>query len=572
MLKNLTCILIIITCLSACGGGGESASEPRLPTPAVLVTAGPDASVDELQQLAISGAASGGTGEYTFTWNAPAGIDIEQSGANSPDATLTAPVVTQNTSFDVLLSATDTEGKVGSKAFTLTVLPVNILPQANIQISNIEGYASANYPVNVQVSFDGSASSDGDPQTGEPEIAAYLWQQVSGQDVLAGVDTSLATLSFTTPVSTGRSNAQFMLTVTDQEGGQATARTTITLLGEQGTVPVADAGKLITVFSGELIALAGSASSLAPNAGPFTASWQHDFATSLNINDISSFTTFAQAPLVQTSTVINFELRVFDQFNNQTSDSLAVLVHPQVNTTINDTGVSVNGTADGVTTTYQNDFPGQDAQYGLDRVSASGVIDKTGRGDGGFDFTRLNANGDPVDDINLPFSCVRDNVTGLVWEVKTQADTTDLHYTNQVFTWYQEADNGNFSGVQNAASESCNIANQQCNTSEFVETVNTVGRCGFFDWRIPTHYELQSILHYGKSQAPLLDTDYFPNSGSAVNGQIWYWTRQSSADGVTADIARNAWAIDFATGVDNFLSKSGEYRLRLVRAGRRQAQ
>jgi hypothetical protein len=230
----------------------------------------------------------------------------------------------------------------------------------------------------------------------------------------------------------------------------------------------------------------------------------------------------------------------------------------------------VFGAADSLSSAYQDAFPGQDAQYGRDRMNASDALDKAGRGEDGFDFTRLNANGDPVDDIDLPFSCVRDNITGLIWEIKTQNVPGDLHDADQLFTWYLLENNGNFRGEINEASESCNITSQQCNISAFVDAVNSVGLCGFFDWRIPTHYEMQSLMHYGKTQPPLLDTDYFPHAGTPNNGQLWYWTRQSFADGLADDVARNAWAIDFATGIDNFLSKSGEYRLRLVRAGRRQ--
>jgi hypothetical protein len=571
MLKKTISILFVLVCLSACGGGGGgNVSEPRLPTPPVFVTAGGDISVNELEQTNISGAASGGSGEFTFAWSAPEGIEIVQAASSSPDAVLTAPVATENTSFDIVLTATDSDGKSGNKAFTLTVLPVNILPQAIINISKVDGYADGSYPVNIQVSFDGSASFDEDPQIDEPDIAAYLWQQVAGQDVLSGVDTTLATLTFTTPNTTAVSNAQFMLTVTDQEGGQANARTSITLVGQQGTLPDIDAGPDLELFSGEQITLSGSASSLAPNAAPFVASWQHDHVSGLSINDAQALNTFAVAPMVASTTTINFELRVFDQFDNQVSDFLSVKVHPHVNTAINDTGVMVFGAGDSLSSAYQDAFPGQDAQYGRDRMNASDALDKAGRGEDGFDFTRLNANGDPVDDIDLPFSCVRDNITGLIWEIKTQNVPGDLHDADQLFTWYLLENNGNFRGEINEASESCNITSQQCNISAFVDAVNSAGLCGFFDWRIPTHYEMQSLMHYGKTQPPLLDTDYFPHAGTPNNGQLWYWTRQSFADGLADDVARNAWAIDFATGIDNFLSKSGEYRLRLVRAGRRQ--
>ncbi|MCP4234659.1 MAG: DUF1566 domain-containing protein, partial [Aestuariibacter sp.] len=51
-------------------------------------------------------------------------------------------------------------------------------------------------------------------------------------------------------------------------------------------------------------------------------------------------------------------------------------------------------------------------------------------------------------------------------------------------------------------------------------------------------------------------------------GTLWYWTSLPSADGVSNDAAQNAWAIDFISGVDNFLNKSSAASIRLVRAGR----
>ncbi|MBT1452421.1 DUF1566 domain-containing protein [Glaciecola sp. XM2] len=571
MLIRISFTLLMITCLSACGGG-DSASEPRLPTEPVLVTAGASITVNELEQASLTGAASGGSGVYTFSWSAPDGIAIEQGSSSSPDATLTAPVTTESVSFEVTLIATDEDGKQGRDTFILTVLPINALPVASIAVSQVDDYPALSFPVNTQVVLDGSASFDSDPQTADADIAAYMWQQVAGQDVLSGVDTTLSVLTFTTPVTLETSDIELMLTVTDQEGGESIARASITLLGEQGTQPDAIAGMPMTVFSGEQIALMGSAQSLAPNASPYTAQWRHSYTDTLMINNVAVFETFAQAPLVMTPTVITFELGIIDRFDNQDVDTVDVLVLPQALTTVNDTGVTLSATSENVSAEYQTSYPGQDAQYGLDRINASGVIDKTGRGDVGFDFTRLNSNGDPVDDESLSFSCIRDNITGLVWEVKTQDDVNALHYTEQFFTWFQEEENGNFAGSRNEASQSCNLDSEQCNTTEFVDTVNQVGLCGFFDWRIPTHYEMQSILHYGKLQGPLIDTDNFINPGTPVDGQLWYWTRQSSADGVSSDVARNAWAIDFASGVDNFLNKSGEYRLRLVRAGRRQQQ
>ena len=77
-----------------------------------------------------------------------------------------------------------------------------------------------------------------------------------------------------------------------------------------------------------------------------------------------------------------------------------------------------------------------------------------------------------------------------------------------------------------------------------------------------------SLVHFGRTALPRIDTQYFPNTGADSAATLWYWTAQPSADGVSNDAAQNAWAIDFISGVDNFLNKSDAVSIRLVRAGR----
>lgn len=92
--------------------------------------------------------------------------------------------------------------------------------------------------------------------------------------------------------------------------------------------------------------------------------------------------------------------------------------------------------------------------------------------------------------------------------------------------------------------------------------------CGFFDWRLPSHTELLSLVHFGQSQGPLVDSEYFPDMGSISLDPLWYWTSLPNVDGVSEIGSQSAWAIDFNSGVDNFIPKSSEVRIKLVRAGR----
>jgi hypothetical protein len=282
------------------------------------------------------------------------------------------------------------------------------------------------------------------------------------------------------------------------------------------------------------------------------------------VDDNDALSTFAIAPLVTSSTVVAYTLTVTDANGNSVEDTVNVRIRPMPTPLLNDTGFLQQATNDALTQAQQNDFPGQDGQRGADIIEQNGLIEKAGRGKAGFDFTRLNANGDEQDANADSWSCVRDNVTGLVWEVKTNDGAfQDTDYT---YSWYSETVNGGFAGDQTGANATCLLAN--CNTAAYVQAVNAQGLCGFYDWRLPTHDELFSLMHLGIADDVAIDEEYFPNTGAVTTEPLWYWTSVPSADGVNSDDAQNAWALDFDSGVDNFLNKSSAVRVRLVRAGR----
>ncbi|CAK0762745.1 exported hypothetical protein [Gammaproteobacteria bacterium] len=79
--------------------------------------------------------------------------------------------------------------------------------------------------------------------------------------------------------------------------------------------------------------------------------------------------------------------------------------------------------------------PRQDGRYGRDAQARAGQLAKTGGGMAGFDFTALDASGHPTIPKSgaTPHPCVKDNVTGLTWEVKT-ADG-GLHDQDKTYTW-----------------------------------------------------------------------------------------------------------------------------------------
>ncbi|MEM0911715.1 MAG: DUF1566 domain-containing protein [Pseudomonadota bacterium] len=557
---NSICILAFwIIVLGGCGGGSEDLLPDRVPQ--IQVSANVDVSADEQVQIDIEGAALGGQGELVYAWQADEAITITHADTSIANATLTTPIVTTPTEFVVTLVVTDERQVSSEDTFTLIVNPVNLPPIAVISINSLTDYPNGSFPVQAQVVLDGSASDDPDVSAEQVPIVSYRWQQVAGTLLTAIGNVESSSLEFTTPITEQQETVVFELEVTDQEGASTTTEAQIVLLGQSGTLPQLMFNAFEDGFSGERVLLDMTASSDAPDAAPFSYFWQEQSGNfpQLQLESNQQAVTYVTLPFVEQSTELVFEAQISDSFGNAISAEKKLTVHPFPLNGINDTG-AIDDTGSGIS-------PGADSDFGRDRAFASGVVTKMGRGINAFDFTRLNNNGDPVDVDTDDWACVRDNLTGLVWEVKT-LEVTSLHYANQLFTWYQADFNGNVPGELNLNSTSCNISSQTCNTQFFLNAVNQQGLCGFFDWRIPTHTELQSILHYGKQEIPLVDTDFMPNWGDEENGALWYWTRQSSADGLSSEEARNAWAFDFNSAVDNVLAKSNQARLRLVRAGR----
>ncbi len=81
-------------------------------------------------------------------------------------------------------------------------------------------------------------------------------------------------------------------------------------------------------------------------------------------------------------------------------------------------------------------YPGQDAEYGRDATH-----NDNSDGHAGFSFTKLDANGNTLPTTALSWSCVKDNVTGLIWEVKT--DDSGLQDMGNIYSWYNPDNNAN---------------------------------------------------------------------------------------------------------------------------------
>jgi hypothetical protein len=154
-----------------------------------------------------------------------------------------------------------------------------------------------------------------------------------------------------------------------------------------------------------------------------------------------------------------------------------------------------NGTQEITCPNPGEDYYGQDAQYITLPQS----------------YTKLDPDGNDLpDDAPWPWAMVRDNVTGLIWEVKTYDGS--IHDKDNTYNW-QDAQN------------------------VFIATLNSQIFGGCADWRLPTVKDLTYIVKRD-TYNPSINTTYFPNTISS-----YYWSSTSDAEyqGVT-------WLVSFNEG------------------------
>lgn len=230
---------------------------------------------------------------------------------------------------------------------------------------------------------------------------------------------------------------------------------------------------------------------------------------------------------------------------------------------LNDTGLKLCASATQVQQPCpQAGLPGQDAESGRDLAPPA----KTGSGLGGFDWVKLGADGanlanqgvqwspEGTEQEGSRWSCVRDSVTGLIWEIK-ESNPEDPRYSGHTYRWWldSEAFNGGF--PDSSTSGTC-TGLSSCDTQSYLNWVNQQGLCGFQDWRMPTVKELSSIAVLS-NVIPAVDPNFFPDVV-----QPRFFTRESLAK----DPSR-AWYVYFSDGSVSATNKGDASHVRLVRGG-----
>jgi hypothetical protein len=170
-------------------------------------------------------------------------------------------------------------------------------------------------------------------------------------------------------------------------------------------------------------------------------------------------------------------------------------------------------------------------------------------------YTKLDASGNALHTDTASWTMVKDNVTGLIWEAKTDDDS--IHDKDRTFTWCDTnlATNGGNQGVCDAGT-----GDAATDTQAFINALNSANYGGYNDWRMPTVKELSTLVNSSIAYQPAIDDPWF-----RITMQSNYWS--STTD---VNITGSAWNVSFAS-FNNYPvgvgGKSDSLYVRAVRAG-----
>ena len=159
-------------------------------------------------------------------------------------------------------------------------------------------------------------------------------------------------------------------------------------------------------------------------------------------------------------------------------------------------------------------FYGQDANYTINSPSYSKL---------GYDAVELSDSATPDEG----WIMTRDNVTGLIWELKT--DDGSINDRDRTYDWDKAV-------------------------LDYINSLNDRNFGGFSDWRLPSVEELSSLVNAGPNRNAIL-TVYFEN-----NMPDRYWTSTPYAYG-----SGRAWHVNFEFGTVTNGTESYRYYVRAVR-------
>lgn len=542
---------ILLAVLGACGAQQEAAA--NLPQPVVSQTSTFTVNAKGLtvtfNASAFSGTLSGTqtTAPASFQWNFGDGTPVQ----STTSVTITHVYAASGTYVVnlVVLDAQGVAGKVVSQNVTVAPLPAN-------QIPPIAQFAVASNGLSVGV--DASLSTDPDGT-----ITTYAWN-------FGDPNSSTNTASGKTATHTYGATGTYTVTlvVTDNTGLTATSQQKANIAGVPNVNPIAN----FTFNRDALLVNFTATASIDPDGTITTYSWNFGEPNSPTNTAIGATPTHA----FKFAGSYTVTLTVTD--NQGATGVLTGLVNvspPAAVATgvLNDTGitslqcyqlgsdslVACNSVAAIGTVTIPNTasttFAPQDGMVGRDAQPGFNIATD---GNLGFSFTKIGASGQVLPANAQQWSCIRDNVTGLMWENKTFDGTfSGLHDVAKQFTHY-DSTTANQLATGGAPSQA--QIDALTNSIGFKNAVNSEALCGATDWRIPESGEMLGIFNHNNQQTQGLDSAWF-GSYSSFGGTASYLFISASA---SAGVLESEY-VSYSYGGNRTVSRSATANLHLVR-------
>jgi hypothetical protein len=278
-----------------------------------IADAGSNQTVNEGTVVTLNGTGSsdldGDT--LTYSWVQTAGSEVSLDDPISATPSFAAPSV--DTNGDILtfeLTVTDNDLLTSTDEVSVVIQDVNVPPIAN---------AGTNQTVSEGdlVTLNGTATDD------SSQDLTLSWTQLVGPSVVLS-DITKGNATFTAPLVSADTLLEFLLTVTDADGAQASDTVSITILNVNQP-PVANAGGNQTINENSTVILDGTLST--DSDGTIVSfSWAQTLGPSVALNNATIASPSFMAPQANEDSVLAFELTVSDNEGAVGTDLVTITV------------------------------------------------------------------------------------------------------------------------------------------------------------------------------------------------------------------------------------------------------